>query len=142
MGSILPRSAVPLALGADQATEPERRQVKGYPAAEPHTPSKVAFSTGVAYGVWGVHMSDVGRLSLLAQELAAHVAERTLSDSLLVVAEYDAGFATVYVIALGGTVRRPLDPGSLRHVRETDTAGVALFEVGLAAYVRVGVRLA
>ncbi|MFF6904127.1 hypothetical protein [Streptomyces hydrogenans] len=84
-------------------------------------------------------MSDVGRLALLTEGLTAHVAAQAPSRSLLVITDYDPRLATVLVIALGGTTRRPLDPRSLRHVRAADTTGAALYAIGPAAYVRTEV---
>ncbi|MGW6557635.1 hypothetical protein [Streptomyces hydrogenans] len=126
--------------GIDQdGAEPAFRQLRGYPAADQRTPSRAAFTAGVAYGLWGVRMSDVGRLALLTEGLTAHVAAQAPSRSLLVIADYDPCRATVLVIALGGATRQPLDPRSLRHVREGDTTGVALYAIGPAAYVRTEV---
>ncbi|GAA3044127.1 hypothetical protein GCM10017562_01260 [Streptomyces roseofulvus] len=125
--------------GVVEAGEAPGRRLRSYPAAEARTPSRAGFCTGVDFGLRGLRMSDVGRLSLLAEGLTAHVAARVRSESLLVVADHAPGLATVSVIAPGGIVRRPLDPGSLRHVRERDTAGIALYEIGPAAYVRVEV---
>ncbi|MER6477701.1 hypothetical protein [Streptomyces filamentosus] len=75
----------------------------------------------------------------IAQELTAHLADRSRSESLVVLADLDPLLATLCVITLGGRPCRPLDPHSLPHVLGHDRTGVAEYELGTGAYVQVEV---
>ncbi|MGW9439595.1 hypothetical protein [Streptomyces sp. NPDC055607] len=119
-----------------------RRQVCGFPAAASDTPHRAGFTAGIAYGLWGLAPRDVERLTLITRELTEHAAARTLSERLLVVADYtvedrSADVATVSVIALGVPGWESLDLDELHHVRPGDLTGAADHAMGPALFVRV-----
>ncbi|MFE5713456.1 hypothetical protein ACFQ7J_21905 [Streptomyces sp. NPDC056501] len=118
---------------------PEYREIRTVPAEAEDIPALAEFRAGVMYSLLRLPAADIARLSRLAGELAAHVAERVLSDTLLLVTDYDRGLATVSVIAPAGQTWKPLDPGSLDHVEPTDRTGVIAHDIGPSAYVLVQV---
>ncbi|MFD5372558.1 hypothetical protein [Streptomyces sp. NPDC127103] len=121
-----------------EATRPARlRQVVALPAAADDTSSRAGFTTGIAFGVWGLAAEDVERLTHLAGELADHVAASTVSERLLVVCDHAAGRATISVIALQGYARKSLDPRGLAHVEARDETGAVQHGMGPGAYVQV-----
>ncbi|MFI9213946.1 hypothetical protein ACIGW7_38180 [Streptomyces sp. NPDC053253] len=118
------------------------RQALHFPADGRSTPRRVGFTTGVAFGTWGLAAEDVERLTLLARELTEHITAQAVSDRVIVVSDYADGHATITVIALQGYACGDLDPCGLTHVETHDETGAAQHGMGPSAYVRVrAVRL-
>ncbi|MGW8768248.1 hypothetical protein ACWGN5_37880 [Streptomyces sp. NPDC055815] len=118
---------------------PDFREIRTLPAEAADTPETAELRTGVMYGLLCLPMPDVKRLAHLAGELAEHMAERVLSDTLLLVTDYHRGLATISVIAPGGRVHAALDPDSLAHIEPTDRVGVIQHDMGPSAYVQIQV---
>ncbi|MFE0654375.1 hypothetical protein ACFVZH_38155 [Streptomyces sp. NPDC059534] len=140
LNQVLPQGIRPLGIQQTEADRPARlRQVVGLPAAANDTPGRARFTTGIAFGVWGLADEDVERLTCLAGELTDHVAAWTVSERVLVVSDYADGRATISVIALQGYARGDLDPRGLSHVEVLDETGTVQYGMGPSAYVQVRV---
>ncbi|MER7952399.1 hypothetical protein ABTY59_33905 [Streptomyces sp. NPDC096079] len=116
---------------------PDFREVRTLPAEAADTPETAALRAGVMYGLLCLPAAEVERLARLAGELARHVAERVLSDTLLLVTDYHRGLVTISVIAPAGEVWKQLDPRSLTHVEPADQTGVIQHDMGPSAYIQV-----
>ncbi|MFC9595791.1 hypothetical protein ACFTUC_39095 [Streptomyces sp. NPDC056944] len=118
---------------------PEFREIRTFAADAADTPMKAGLRAGVMYGLLGLPRADVERLAHLAGELTEQMAQHVLSDTLLLVTDYDHGLATVSVIAPAGCIGQTLAPASLTHLEPTDRTGVISHDMGPSAYVQVGV---
>ncbi|MFB7452942.1 hypothetical protein [Streptomyces sp. NPDC056194] len=116
---------------------PDFREIQTLQTEAADIPETAGLRAGVMYGLLCLPAPEVERLAHLAGELAAHVAERVLSDTLLLVTDYHRGLATLSVIAPGGRVQTELPPDSLAHIEPTDRTGVIQHDMGPSAYVQV-----
>ncbi|MET9676427.1 hypothetical protein ABZY68_25530 [Streptomyces sp. NPDC006482] len=141
MTELLPRHPAPngAAVPVFSGTQPQHRKLVTLYADADDTPARAQLCTALTYAIWGLDTESSDRLALVAQDLVEHMADRVLSDTLLLLIDLDPGLATLCAIAPSGELWEPLEPNALPHVDNENATGVTHYALGPGAYVRVEV---